>query len=73
MKCECGANSGVIDSRYCRQSNRIRRRRECENGHRFTTFEQAGEDLPSKKDLKNLNPEVKNLLNAIIQVFGRTA
>lgn len=71
MKCECGAKSGVIDSRYCRQSNRIRRRRECDSGHRFTTFEQVGEDLPPKRELKNLSPEVKNLLNAIIQVMAK--
>lgn len=71
MKCECGEKSDVIDSRYCQRSNRIRRRRECNKGHRFTTFEQVGEDLPSKRELKNLSPEVKNLLNAIIHVLGK--
>ena len=33
----CGSPSRVVDSRH--KDNAIRRRRECENGHRFRTYE----------------------------------
>jgi transcriptional regulator NrdR family protein len=44
MNCpECNKESRVVDSRPCKGTrvgeNYIRRRRECENGHRFTTKE----------------------------------
>jgi transcriptional regulator NrdR family protein len=43
LRCpECGvmAPSVVTDTRMSRDGLRIRRRRKCSNGHRFTTYEQ---------------------------------
>lgn len=41
MACpQCGSQkTAVLDCRPDRARNRIRRRRHCENGHRFTTYE----------------------------------
>lgn len=49
---ECGALVGVRDSRLL-AGNIIRRRRYCDNGHRFTTIEVAmdGENLEFKRSL----------------------
>ena len=51
MKCpECGAWTEVLESRRPKTDNYIYRRRECGNGHRFTTHEQVAYiDAPRRK------------------------
>lgn len=50
LKCpECSTTfNRVIDSRSDRQNTNMRRRRLCENGHRFTTYERIGDRQPSE-------------------------
>lgn len=49
MKCpECGAESGVSETRET--ASGLRRRRKCEAGHRFTTYEVLGVDPTSMRD-----------------------
>lgn len=43
MKCVCGANSHVLNTHL--EPDGVRRRRECEKGHRFTTHEITEDDL----------------------------
>jgi transcriptional regulator NrdR family protein len=38
---ECGAWTDVLEAKKIRNTNIVRRRRECANGHRFTTHEQV--------------------------------
>ena len=51
MKCpECGAWTEVRETKKIRHTNILKRRRECGNGHRFTTHEQfAYADMPRTK------------------------
>ncbi len=51
MKCpECGAWTDVLETKPIRKTNILKRRRECANGHRFTTHEQfAYFNQPRKK------------------------
>jgi transcriptional regulator NrdR family protein len=40
LKCpECGAWTEILETKQIRNTNTIRRRRECGNGHRLTTHE----------------------------------
>jgi transcriptional regulator NrdR family protein len=51
LKCpECGAWTEVLETKKIRNTNILKRRRECANGHRFTTHEQVAYiDMPRKK------------------------
>jgi transcriptional regulator NrdR family protein len=47
---ECGVWTEVVETKKIRNTNILKRRRECANGHRFTTHEQvAYVNAPRKK------------------------
>jgi hypothetical protein len=57
----CGSRHSLLkDSRPNREGDEIRRRRECENGHRFTTYERIDLDEQDVKPptLKELSLEL---------------
>lgn len=63
---QCGElSSDVKDSRFAGQ-RRIRRRRQCRHGHRFTTFELSLDSLATlEKELEN----VKKIMSRCIKDF----
>jgi transcriptional regulator NrdR family protein len=63
----CGSpETHVVDTRPSR--DRIRRRRECDEGHRFTTFEV----ISGETAMKALGPRTRDaLIRRVEQVIGR--
>ena len=67
MKCKCGKESHVTDSRHHVEGNYIRRRRQCDDGHRFTTYEfpeREDEKEPRKITTAQLSGIIEGILNA---------
>lgn len=60
MKCDCGADTKVIETRLT--EGKLKRRRVCmECGNRFNTYEIYERDLPKKEEeaLKEVKPKTK--------------
>lgn len=71
---ECGAlQSGVTDSRPCdKPLNNVRRRRRCENGHRFTTVEIIADTrFGSLLDVSELPDHLRKPFRALYAAFKR--
>lgn len=72
MKCHCGADTGVIDSRDVVGGKGIRRRRKCTAGHRFTTYEKVrrgGEMDMASLSTADLN-DVRAMLDRALHRLG---
>jgi transcriptional regulator NrdR family protein len=71
MNCpECDTpRSRVMDSRFTEDNDigMIRRRRYCENGHRYTTYESV--DKPYILDMRKLGPKAQDAVWAVYRIF----
>ena len=66
MKCPiCNKPSEVTDSRPTANDTRIRRRRTCFNGHRFTTMEMSIEDQALVDQLKEMQKTIDEMLTTL--------
>lgn len=62
LKCkQCGARSSVLDSRTTLEGRAIKRRRECTNGHRWTTYELEISTITGKQG----RPQTTLVLDAV--------
>lgn len=68
MNCPiCGKDSKVVDSRHNPALNYIRRRRECESDHRFSSYEIISEALP----LVELQRSIMNFQEDLGRIFNQ--
>lgn len=68
MKCpECGRESKTSETRPARDGA-IRRRRYCDDGHKFTTLELYADSMPFMEQMKDANTSA---LLAAAEVFAK--
>lgn len=61
----CGAKTRVYDVRQLKKNDENWRRRECENGHKFSTYEIVDADYKKLRSVQSAKNTLQNIIKKI--------